>query len=130
MTSSGLWRFLVGGGYACARMKLTLFPFETDTVHRSRSHGGAIDADREARIGGESVPLEAPQRRRPGEHLFHQVRKRHQVRENRHGRGSNPGHTGGWVDAAEADGATLIFSAVVRDGSMRWRSGEAAGEWP
>jgi hypothetical protein len=29
---------------------------------------------------------------------------------------------------ARLTGDTLIFSGVVRDGSMRWRSGEAAGE--
>jgi hypothetical protein len=29
---------------------------------------------------------------------------------------------------AGLDGDTLIFSGVVRDGSMRWRSGETAGE--
>jgi hypothetical protein len=45
-------------------------------------------------------------------------------------RGSNPGHVRSWVDAAGPGGATLIFSVVVRDGSMRWGSGDAAGEWP
>src|SRR5689334_10403840 len=30
---------------------------------------------------------------------------------------------------ARPAGDTLIFSGVVLDGSMRWRGGEAAGEW-
>jgi hypothetical protein len=57
---------------------------------------------------------------------------RHRAQPWRHdnGRGSNPRHARSCVDAAGRDGATLIFSVVVRDGSMRWRSGDAAGEWP
>jgi len=45
------------------------------------------------------------------------------------GRGSKPGYTWSEVDAARANG-TLVLSGVVRDGSMCWRSGEAAGEQP
>ena len=42
------------------------------------------------------------------------------------GRGSKAGHTESRVGAVRTDDGTLMFSGAVRDGSMCWRSGEAA----
>lgn len=54
---TGLWRFLMGGGHACKRIRPALLTFESDAFHCFRSHGGAIDADRKARITGKIVAL-------------------------------------------------------------------------
>ena len=44
------------------------------------------------------------------------------------GRGSKTGYSWSRVDVAGLGDGTLSFSGAVRDGSMCWRSGEAAGE--
>jgi len=41
-------------------------------------------------------------------------------------RGSKTGYSWSRVDVAGSGDGTLSFSGVVRDGSMCWRSGEAA----
>ncbi len=41
-------------------------------------------------------------------------------------RGSNTGYSLSRVDVAGSGDGTLTFSGAVRDGSMCWRSGEAA----
>jgi len=45
-------------------------------------------------------------------------------------RGSKTGYSWSRVDVAGSGDGTLTFSGAVRDGSMCWRSGEAAGERP
>ena len=45
-------------------------------------------------------------------------------------RGSKPGYSWSRVDVAGSGDGTLSFSGAVRDGSMCWRSGEAARERP
>src|SRR4051812_12770628 len=42
----------MGGSHAFVRMKLALFALQADAAHRSRGHGGAIDADRKACVLG------------------------------------------------------------------------------
>jgi len=46
------------------------------------------------------------------------------------GRGSKTGYSWSRVDVAGSGDGTLTFSGAVRDGSMCWRSGEAAGGRP
>ncbi len=47
-----------------------------------------------------------------------------------HGRGSKPGYSWSRVDVAGSGDGILTFTVWVRDGSICWRSGEAAGERP
>lgn len=55
---AGLWRFLLGVGHACMGIGPALLTFESDAFHCFCSHGGAIDADRKARVTGKIVALE------------------------------------------------------------------------
>jgi len=55
---AGLWRFLLGVGHACMGIGPGLLTFESDAFHCFCSHGGAIDADRKARVTGKIVALE------------------------------------------------------------------------
>ena len=55
-------------------MSRALTALEADGVHGSCGYGGSVDADREMRVLGKGLSLDAPRDGSPGENLLHQIR--------------------------------------------------------